>query len=370
VDSPALDALADRVLAATPRCGTVRVVAVDGGAAAGKSTLTRGLAAALRERGASVAVVPTDLLLDGWDGQFGYAERLRRDVLEPLASGTPGRYTRYDWYAGRFAGRREVPVADVVVVEGVGAVDAVGDAAALTVVVDAGRADRERRWRERDGTTALLPEWTRWLDREDAYFAAHPPAADVVVAADRDPQVPGAIRTLRAHEVFRTPWMTVREDEVQFADGATGRFGIVEKADFVTVVAAERDGFWLVEQFRYPIGARHWEFPQGGWPAGHGGSQAELAAAELAEETGLRAATWTHLGRMFAAYGFSTQSFDVFLATDLTPGPPQRESSEQDMVARWFPETEVRQMVLEGAFADSHSVAALTLLDAHRRDDG
>ena len=55
------------------------------------------------------------------------------------------------------------------------------------------------------------------------------------------------------------------------------------------MLPAERDGFWLVEQYRHPVGRRAWEFPQGGWPAGAGGTPEELGRAELAEETGLRA---------------------------------------------------------------------------------
>ncbi|MHA3702505.1 NUDIX domain-containing protein [Jatrophihabitans sp. YIM 134969] len=360
--------LADRVLAAPPRLGTVRVVAVDGGAAAGKSTLARALAAAVRDRGHTAEVLQTDFLLEGWDGQFTFHDRLRDDVLAPLAAGRPGRVARYDWHAGRFDGETEVRVADVVVVEGVSAVAACGDAAALTVWVDLDRPERERRWLARDREDHLLPEWRRWLDREDAWFAAHPVSADVVVGGGEVPggEVGGVIRTVAQRAVHTTPWMTVREDEVQFPDGSRGTFGVVAKRDFVTVVAAERDGFWLVEQFRYPVGSRQWEFPQGGWPAGHSGTQADLARAELAEETGLRAATWEHLGRLFAAYGYSDQSFDVFLATDLTLGPTRREASEQDMVTRWFPEAEVRRMVRHGRFADSNSVAALLLLDDHR----
>ena len=130
--------------------------------------------------------------------------------------------------------------------------------------------------------------------------------------------------------------------------------------------AVEDDGFWLVEQFRYPIGRREWEFPQGGWPAGHGGTPAELAAAELREETGLRAGELTHLGRLHAGVGFCSQGYDVFLATGLSPGPVEREDTEADMVHAWRPEADVRAMIRRGEFADAHSVAALALLDLHR----
>jgi 8-oxo-dGDP phosphatase len=171
------------------------------------------------------------------------------------------------------------------------------------------------------------------------------------------------IRQLGSREIFANRWLRLREDEIEYADGTPGTYTVVEKSDFVTVLPFEDDGFWLVQQYRYAVGSRQWEFPQGGWPQGRDGTTAELAAAELAEETGLTARRWRRLGRLFAAYGYSTQSFDVFLATDLTPGEPRREHSEQDMVHRWFAVADVRAMVRAGEFADSHSVAALALYD-------
>lgn len=171
------------------------------------------------------------------------------------------------------------------------------------------------------------------------------------------------IRQLASREIYRNAWMRLREDQVEFPDGSTGLYSVVDKQDFVVVPAYENGGFWLVQQFRYPVGRREWEFPQGGWPAGRSGTQAELAEAELREETGLRAAAFTHLGRLHAAYGFCSQGFDVFLATDLTPGPTHRESTESDMVNAWRSAADVRAMIRDGSFADAHSVAALALFD-------
>jgi 8-oxo-dGTP pyrophosphatase MutT (NUDIX family) len=173
------------------------------------------------------------------------------------------------------------------------------------------------------------------------------------------------ISQLDTREVYRTPWMSVREDNVRFPNGSTGIYSVVDKRDFVVILAEQDDGFWLVEQFRYPVGKRTWEFPQGGWPSGASGTPRELAAAELREETGLAAADLAHLGRLYAAYGYSSQSYDVFLATGLTAGDPEREVTEQDMVHRWVPAAEVRHMIATGALRDAHSVAALTLYDLH-----
>jgi 8-oxo-dGTP pyrophosphatase MutT (NUDIX family) len=170
------------------------------------------------------------------------------------------------------------------------------------------------------------------------------------------------MRTTSSREVYRNPWIRVREDAVQRDDGSAGVYGVVEKPHFGLVVPAERNGFWLVEQFRHPLGRRAWEFPQGTWTSGQDGSAEELGRAELAEETGLRAAELRHLGHLDLAPGLATQEFDVWLATGLTPGPPAREATEADMRTAFVPERDFRAMVRDGRFTDGPSLAAYSLL--------
>jgi 8-oxo-dGTP pyrophosphatase MutT (NUDIX family) len=170
------------------------------------------------------------------------------------------------------------------------------------------------------------------------------------------------MRTRSSREVYRNPWIRVREDVVERADGGTGVYGVVEKPHFALVLPREREGFWLVEQYRHPVGRRAWEFPQGTWGEGADGTPEQLARAELAEETGLRAGELRHLGRLDLAAGLTTQEFDVWLATDLTPGPTAREATEADMRSAFVPEAELRAMVRAGRFTDAPSLAAYSLL--------
>ncbi len=170
------------------------------------------------------------------------------------------------------------------------------------------------------------------------------------------------VRTTSSREVYRNPWIRVREDVLEHADGTRGLYGVVERPDFALVIPAEDDGFWIVEQYRYPIDRRSWEFPQGTWGAGADGSPEELARAELAEETGVRADRMDHLGRLDLAPGLLTQRFDVWLATGLTAGPTAREESEADMRSAFVPEAELRTMIADGRFTDSPSLAAYSLL--------
>ena len=166
---------------------------------------------------------------------------------------------------------------------------------------------------------------------------------------------------LSTRVVYQNPWLTVREDAVRLDDGSDGIYGVVEKQDFAVVLARGDGGFWMVEQYRYPIRRRSWELPMGSWPEGHSGTPLELAQAELAEETGIRARTWRHLGHLKEASGYATQGFDVFLATNLEAGLPDREPGEQDMVHAFVTDEELERRIREGELVDAPSLAALLL---------
>src|ERR1700743_2397675 len=100
---------------------------------------------------------------------------------------------------------------------------------------------------------------------------------------------------LRSRQVYANRWMTAREDEVGRPDGTPGIYGVIAKPQYALVIASRGDELALVEQFRYPIGARSWEFPAGTAPDRADCDPAELAVRELREETGLRARRWTEI---------------------------------------------------------------------------
>ena len=80
------------------------------------------------------------------------------------------------------------------------------------------------------------------------------------------------IRRLKTREVYRNPWMAVREDEIERNNGTRGIYGVVEKHDSAIIIPIEGSNVVLVEQFRYPISERSVEFPQGSleWASGGG----------------------------------------------------------------------------------------------------
>jgi 8-oxo-dGTP pyrophosphatase MutT (NUDIX family) len=164
--------------------------------------------------------------------------------------------------------------------------------------------------------------------------------------------------------VYQNAWMTVREDAIVRANGSPGIYGVVDKPESALIVPQQEDGFWLVQQYRYTVGGRYWEFPQGTLPDRAADDPERVARHELAQETGLRAQEVTRLGRFFHAYGMSSQPCTVFLATGLSPDPDAAEPDleEDDLVAKWFPRDEVEAMLRDGSIADLATIAAYGLL--------
>ena len=170
------------------------------------------------------------------------------------------------------------------------------------------------------------------------------------------------METTGSRRIYENPWMTLREDTFRRDDGADGLYGVVDKPDFALVVALEGDRMAMVEQYRYPIGMRRWEFPQGTAPDRAEMDPAELAARELREETGLTAASWTPLGRLDVAPGLTSQRGSVFLARELTAGEPDREDTEADMRFAWMTRAEFERRVGDGRITDAQSIAAYAMV--------
>ena len=168
--------------------------------------------------------------------------------------------------------------------------------------------------------------------------------------------------TLTSRIAYANPWLRIREDTIRRRDGSDGLYGVLERTDFVIVAPLQDGALTLVEQYRYPIRARIWELPMGMWEHAPDTDRAVLAAEELREETGLVAASLRYAGTLFQAPGYSNQRGHVFLATDLTQGQAAREPTEQDMVCRAFPISEVERMICDGTMQDGMTIAALGLL--------
>ncbi|MEO6714727.1 MAG: NUDIX hydrolase [Mycobacteriales bacterium] len=135
------------------------------------------------------------------------------------------------------------------------------------------------------------------------------------------------IERLSGREVYRNQWLSLREDRVQRDDGSQGVYSVVDKPPMAIVLAIDEGddgpGVWLVEQYRYTLGRRVWELPQGAYESGPQITPEALARQELREETGLVAGRVERLGdTMYVASGFCSQEMHAFAALDLHSASP------------------------------------------------
>ena len=170
-----------------------------------------------------------------------------------------------------------------------------------------------------------------------------------------------SIKTISSREVYRNPWTSVREDVIERENGKRGIYGVIDKDPACIVVpldrTAEGDFVYLIEQFRYTVGGRFLEFPQGGWEQAEVDPEA-LARGELKEETGLTAEKMTHLTTFQIAYGVMNQKHYCFLAEGLTLGEPSPDIEEHDLVLHRVSVSAFEQMILDGTIVDNCTAAA------------
>jgi 8-oxo-dGTP pyrophosphatase MutT (NUDIX family) len=170
--------------------------------------------------------------------------------------------------------------------------------------------------------------------------------------------------------VYANRWMRVREDRFEHDDGTQGLYGVVEKLDYSLVIPRDPGGVFLVEQYRYPVQKRYWEFPQGTWEERPSASPLEVAREELEAETGLRAGSFELLGDMYGAYGLTAQRCHVFVARELTQGQARPDPEEGDLQVRHVSDADFWELVDEGKIKDGPTLAAYALLVRRETESG
>ncbi|KOV62802.1 uridine kinase family protein [Streptomyces sp. MMG1121] len=198
--------LAARLRRLPPSLGPVRLIGVDGHAGSGKSTFAGQLAAALD--GAPVLHLDD---IASHEQLFAWTDRIMAQVLRPLAHGESAHYTPYDWQARAFGAPRPLPVAPVVLLEGVGAGRrTLRPHLARLLWMELPREESWTRGRQRDGAEQR-EFWDGWVEAEHAHFAADPsrPHADLLVS-----------QTPKGYEVLPGPGSTPGPDQnVTLSDG-------------------------------------------------------------------------------------------------------------------------------------------------------
>jgi ADP-ribose pyrophosphatase len=169
--------------------------------------------------------------------------------------------------------------------------------------------------------------------------------------------------TISEEKIFEGKLIDLSLRQAKLIDGTVvNREVVVNKGAVVIVPLTKNNEVRLVRQYR--AAAEKWviELPAGGLEAGE---DPDLAAPrELLEETGDQAATWHNLGGFYSAPGILTEFLNLYLATELTPGPNNLEFDEHIEVLT-VPWGEAIAMIRRREIEDAKTIAGLTLAGLH-----
>src|SRR4051812_40024979 len=166
-----------------------------------------------------------------------------------------------------------------------------------------------------------------------------------------------AYKLTSSREVYRNPWIQVREDRIEWHAGASALYGVVEIKPGVCVLPVHADGrVVLVREFKYAIQREALEAISGGRDEGE--SPETAAIREVAEETGYRAGRVVAMGELDPLSSVVRAPASLFLAEELGPGKPKPDEAEHVSVVE-MPLADALARVLDGGIRHGPSVVLI-----------
>jgi len=171
-------------------------------------------------------------------------------------------------------------------------------------------------------------------------------------------------KTLTTREIYRNPWMRLREDVAELPNGRTTIYGVCEFGQCVGVLPfVDDEHVVMVRQYRYVQKENsRWEMPTGGVRMGE--SFEAAAQRELMEEAGYRAGTLTWVNSYYTSKSVCEEVAHLYIGRDLTQSEVPPDDTEFMEVAV-MPFDDVLQMALASEIRDGMSVIAI-LIAAHQ----
>lgn len=166
-------------------------------------------------------------------------------------------------------------------------------------------------------------------------------------------------------EVWSGAVISVVQGTFVSPSGATFQRDMVHHPGAVAVVPVDGDEVVLVRQYRAAVDLEILEIPAGKRDVA--GEAPEITAQrELAEEVGLTAGRLVKLAEFYNSIGFSDELSHVFLGTDLTPVPDDRQGEEEEhMTVERIRLDDVPALVAAGELVDAKTVIGLLMAREH-----
>ena len=146
-------------------------------------------------------------------------------------------------------------------------------------------------------------------------------------------------------------------EHASLPNGVEIDLAVIRHPGAAAIVALDEAGnLAMLHQYRYAIGGYLWEIPAGCRNVGE--TPIECANRELAEEAGLSARRWDHLGTIVTIPSFCDERIDLYLARDLgiaTGTPDEDEVIRVEKISFH----DAMRMIRDGEIVDAKTIAAL-----------
>ncbi|MEI6811308.1 MAG: hypothetical protein WCK72_00865 [Actinomycetes bacterium] len=161
----------NEIFLSPPRCGTTRVIAIDGRAGAGKTTLAHELFLAFSTQ-MHVSVLGMDEIYHGWDDALGNSlKHTLSSLLEDLGQNSASQVPIYNWSSACLDSARIINPCDLLILEGVGsAQQIVREFTLATIWLDIDPSIGLQRVIDRDGEL-ISSQMQRWQQEEVRHFS-------------------------------------------------------------------------------------------------------------------------------------------------------------------------------------------------------
>ena len=149
------------------------IIAIDGPAGAGKTTLAHEIYLALAPK-MSVGVIHMDDLYDGWENALGAdLTKVLLYLSDQHKQQKPAKINKYNWTTSSCEDSEEAPPSELLILEGVGSGDmAIQDDLAALIWIDIDPEIGVKRVIARDGAQ-VADEMRKWLGTQQEYFSQH-----------------------------------------------------------------------------------------------------------------------------------------------------------------------------------------------------
>ena len=147
------------------------IIAIDGPAGAGKTTLAHDISLALSQR-FSVTEIHMDDLYDGWDNALTtHLTEALTHIVSAHKKSTEISISKYDWVSGAFNSAQLIGKSELLILEGVGSGQmAIRNSLAALIWIEIEDSKGLARVLQRDGDSIALQMQT-WLATQSQHFA-------------------------------------------------------------------------------------------------------------------------------------------------------------------------------------------------------